>query len=237
MPAEPQGEDAMAEREEIAQLVRDLTEIKAAVGRNRAILREMVEGKNFELYILVTGVAIATISLLFVGAADRYGSVSAAPLVLRLGLCLLVAFASIGIVLWKWLVLRKAASRIDLKLMPWSVIGGFYRESFLPALLPMLLVTGGAIAYLLITRHAYFVIGTVAIAAGIMLNDVSSRLRTREYYFFGFWLFASGAASLFLNRIPGGVWCAISFGGACLAFVVATEILKWARGSRKRERE
>jgi len=227
----------MAEREEIAQLVRDLTEIKAAVGRNRAILREMVEGKNFELYILVMGVAIATISLLFTGAADRYGSVSAAPPALRLGLYLLVAAASVGIVLWKWLVLRKAASRIDLKLLPWSVIGGFYRESFLPALLPMLLVTAGAVAYLLLIGRSYFVIGTVAIASGIVLNDLSSRLRTREYYLFGFWLFASGAASLFLNRIPGGVWCAISFGGACFAFVVAAEISMWARGSRKRERE
>ncbi len=222
----------MAEREQIAQLVRDLTEIKAAVGRNRAILREMVEGKNFELYILVMGVAIAAISLLFTAVADHFGAVSAAPLALRLGLYLLVAVASVGIVLWKWLVLRKAASRIDLKLMPWSVIGGFYRESFLPALLPMLLVTGGAIAYLLLSGRSSLVIGTIAIAAGIILNDLSSRLRTREYYPFGFWLFVSGAASLFLNRIPAGVWCAVSFGGACFAFFVAAQAAK--RGERSR---
>jgi len=227
----------MAEREEIAQLVRDLTEIKAAVGRNHTILRELVEGKNFELYMFAVGTAVTVIALLFSGVIDRYGSVSAAPAEVRLGLYVLVAVASVGSVLWKWLVLRRTASRIDRKLVPWSVIGEFYRESLLPSVLPMLLVTAGAIVYLLLTGRSYFVIGTVAIAAGIVLNDLSSRLRTREYYLFGFWLFASGAASLFLTSISGGVWCAISFGGACFAFVAATEISKRASGSRRRERE
>lgn len=227
----------MAEREEIAQLIRDLSEIRAAVRRNQSILREMVEGARFELYIVMMGIAVSAVALLFTAVTRSYGAFAEAPPGVRALLFGLVALTTIGFSFWKWRVMRSSVGSNDGEVGPWKAVASFYRGPFLPYLVPLLVLTGGVITYLALSGNGSFIVGTTAIASGLLLNDLSSRIRAREYYLFGFWLMAGGAVSFFLRGIAGGVWCAIIYGGACLVFFLAAEIGKLVNRARQRGRE
>ena len=216
---------------EVARLIEDMEYIKEAVKRNRPLFREIFAARNFRAMSLLFGVGVIVLSLSFQLFIGRFGSFAAVPVGIKAGLFAAVAAAAAWGGLMKIIAILRPLNRIDPRLRFAAVFREFFITAIFHVYIPVLLIGLAISVYLGLTAKGYYIIGTIGLTMGVLLNMLGSSIRTSAYYVLGYWLIAAAALSFFFTGISGGVWCALIFGGAFIAFVLALDLQKRREGS------
>jgi hypothetical protein len=219
------------------QLARDLEYIKAAVERNRPLLREIFSAPNFRSLSLLLGFFVAGLSVAFQVTIGRFGSFAVSPAWARALLLSLVGAGFLGVTVMKAVAVRRSLKRVDARLG----YGAVFRELFLASLLhvfvPVLASGIAVVVFLALRGFGHLIVGAVGVLIGVLLNILGANLRTASYFAAGYWAMGTGAMSLFLGAIPGALWSALCFGGTCFAFALAAALQKGPEGSNGKSGE
>jgi hypothetical protein len=76
-------------------------------------------------------------------------------------------------------------------------------------------------AWLLATGRGFYIVGTIGLFSGILMNLLAAAFRQSEYLAFGYWLLLAATASFFVPGLSAALWFAIVFGVGCLVFSTA----------------
>jgi hypothetical protein len=211
--------------EKIAQLAEDLEQVRSAVNRNATVLREVMGPMHYRGLLLYSGIASIALCLAFHLVARAYGGFAPAPSWMRAVLVIATAAAVIGGGVAKMLTVDRAARSADRRLSVASFFRRYYGPMIVHLYPPLILMLLGVCAWLFATGRGFYVVGTLGLFSGILMNLLAAAFRQNEYLVFGYWALLAGAASFFVPGLSAALWFAIVFGLGCLAFSTAATLL------------
>lgn len=210
--------------ERLSRLADDLELVRSAVNRNSTVLREVMGPMHYRGLIAYSGAACLALCLAFHFVPRLYGGFAASPMWVRALLVGAAIAAVIGGGAAKLLSLRKAARSVDARLTVLAFMRRYYGPMVVHLYPPLILMLLGVAAWLLATGRGFYVVGTIGLFSGIMLNLLGAAFRQHEYLVFGYWLLATGGASFFVPGLSAALWFGIVFGLGCLVFVAAATV-------------
>ncbi len=210
--------------EQLARLAEDLEQVRSAVNRSATVMREVMGPSHYRGLLLYAGFATLALCLAFHFVPLAFGGFAATPEWLRATLVSAAVAAVIvgGIV--KTLTIRRAARSVDRRLTVLAFFTRYYGPMVAHLYPPLILILIGVCAWLLVTDRGFYVVGTIGLFSGILLNLLAAAFRQNEYLAFGYWLLVAGAASFFVPGLSPALWFAIVFGAGCLVFSAASAL-------------
>lgn len=222
----------MQDRKQIARLMRDLVEIKAAVKRNNPLLRELVTSRFYWWLVVLFGFVIAAFSLALQYLVVRYGGYGAIPSSLRVWFWIVAALAGVATYTFRVVGVIRTIRRIDPRLTIWSLFWDHNLGEFFHIMGPLILIAAGATVFLARIGQPFFIIGAWGLALGVTWNLVGFAVHLVELYVMGYWYIAAAALSFFIPGVSAGVWTAACVGGGSLAYVATTALVRKMRPVR-----
>jgi len=216
----------MQDRKQIARLMRDLDEIKAAVKRNNPLLRELVTSRFYWWLIVLFGFVIAAFALGLAWLVGRYGTYGAIPASVRTAFWIVAAGAGVATYTFRVVGVVRTIRRIDPRLTIWSLFWDHNLGEFFHIMGPVFLMAVGATVFLARLGQPFFIVGAWGLALGVTWNLVGFAVHLVELYVMGYWYIAAGALSFFIPGVSAGVWTAVCVGGGSLAYVAAAAVVR-----------
>ncbi|MGA2479995.1 MAG: hypothetical protein ABSG63_14685 [Spirochaetia bacterium] len=216
----------MQDKKRVAQLIRDLGEIKAAVKRNNPILREIVASRFFWLLVLFYGLAIILFCLVMQYLFRRYGGYTAVPSPVKLIFWITTAAVTVATYVIRVRGILRIIHAIDPRLTFLSMLGDHNIGEFMHVAGPLMAIAAGLTVYFAQTGQPFVIVGTWGLCIGLIENQLAFTVHLPEYYILGYWCLATGVLSFFFPGPGAPLWVAICFGGGCLAYAVSTAMAK-----------
>jgi len=214
----------MENRENIAQLAKDVEYIKAAVKRNHPVLREWANTAPTRLLMLYYGTGTVVVSLLFQYCIHQYRSFALIPSAVKLLLFAFLAVVTISATVLKYATMSRSARKMDRKLGMWPLAWQYFYHRVIHVVLPITAIAAGTIIYFATVGPNRLIIGVAALYTGLFMNLFASSVDMIEYYACGYWLLVTAALSMLIPAIPGAIWISICFGAGFYLFFVVTAL-------------
>lgn len=211
--------------DQLARLAEDLEQVRSAVNRSATVMREVMGPSHYRGLLLYAGFATLALCLVFHFVPLAYGGFAATPEWLRavlVGIAIAAVFCG-GIV--KMLSIGRAARSVDRRLTVLAFFRRYYGPMVTHLYPPLILILIGVCAWLFATGRGFYVVGTIGLFSGILMNLLAAAFRQNEYLAFGYWLLLAGAASFFVPGLSAALWFAIVFGVGCLVFSSAATVM------------
>lgn len=196
--------------EQIRKMKEDIAIIKSALAKTRPSLQLLFLPVHFRIQSLFLGISIIVI-------AGAYQAIPELYRYLMVGSIFLdgVFLAILKMVNWSRSLagmdarfnFRKAAMEI----MPFRII-----HAYLLFLLSMVFF----ILYFIVTEEYYFIIPSVSIGSGIMLNLIGGFTEIKHYIFTGLWMVVTGFIIIAVGTVPAAIAISVSMGFGCIIFAV-----------------
>jgi hypothetical protein len=215
----------MDREEQISRLAEDLEQVRSAVSRSSTVLREVMGPTHYRGLLLYAGSASIALCLAFHAVIHAYGGFGPAPAWLRAVLVIATVAAVLGGGVAKMLTVGKAARSVDRRLTVLAFFRRYYGPMVIHLYPPLVLTLLGVCAWLLATGRGFYVVGTIGLFSGILLNLLGAAFRQTEYLVFGYWLLLAAAASFFVPGLTAALWFAVVFGLGCLVFCAAATMM------------
>jgi len=216
----------MHDRKQIARLMRDLDEIKAAVKRNNSLLRELVTSRFYWWLVVLFGFVIAAFSLALQYLVTRHGGYGAIPPSVRTVFWIAAAIAGVATYVFRVTGVLRTVRRLDPRLTIWSLFWDHNLGEFFHVMGPLILIAAGVTVALARLGQPFFIVATWGLAFGVIWNLVGFAVHLVELYVMGYWYIAAAALSCFVPGVSASVWTAICVGGGSLAYVATTAVLR-----------
>jgi hypothetical protein len=211
--------------DQLTRLAEDLEQVRSAVSRSSTVLREVMGPTHYRGLLLYAGSASIVLCLAFHFVPLAYGGFAAAPAWLRAVLVVATVAAVLGGGVAKMLTMGRAARLVDRRLTVISFFRRYYGPMIVHLYPPLILMLLGVCAWLLATGRGFYIVGTIGLFSGILMNLLGAALRQHEYLVFGYWLLLAGAASFFVPGLSAALWFAVVFGLGCLVFSAAAAVM------------
>jgi len=211
----------MSDKEQLDELVRDLKTLKSSIKKNRAVIYEMMIGKQFGILSLVMGIALTGFALTAHFLTLSSGSWSAIPASVRIVMTAVIGLLVASGALFKFVGMSGRAKEIGgiSSLREFVVIyysSGTLLHNTIAACL--IIIAGSVLAAL--SGHPWLILPLVSAAIVFPINDIAAASGLKEYNVLGYWCLASGVSSfLYVERLPF-IALAVSGGGMFIAFAV-----------------
>jgi len=215
----------MDREDRIARLAEDLEQVRSAVNRSSTVLREVMGPTHYRGLLLYAGGASIVLCLAFHFVIQAHGGFAPAPAWLRAVLVIATVAALLGGGVAKMLTVGRAARAVDRRLTVLAFFRRYYGPMVVHLYPPLVLTLLGVCAWLLATGRGFYVVGTIGLFSGTLLNLLGAAFRQTEYLVFGYWLLLSGAASFFVPGLTAVLWFAVLFGLGCLVFSAAATVM------------
>ncbi|MCR4402185.1 MAG: hypothetical protein NUW12_05285 [Firmicutes bacterium] len=214
----------MQEGLEAERVIEDLKFIKTAIAKSGGIMRWLPISQVMRVVYLITGLAMTALCGGLYLLYRFYGSYAESPAWARAALIVLsaAAFAAGGGV--KISGLMAAARRIRSEYTLLRLLKEVYSERMVLILVPHVVAGAGVVVFLTIRGLVSYVVPTIAILFGLVMNALINVFDFRELVVSGDWLIATGLVVLFLgNRLDPLLGLVLTFGlGFVAAFVYGT---------------
>jgi len=225
----------MQDRKQIARLMRDLDEIKAAVKRNNPLLRELVTSRFYWWLVTLFGFVIAAFALALHCLVARYGGYAAIPSSVKTPFWIAAAVAGIATYVFRVAGVIRTVRRIDPRLTIWSLFWDHNLGEFFHIMGPLILIAAGATVFLARIGQPFFIVGVWGLALGVIWNLLGFAVHLIELYVMGYWYIAAAALSFFIPGVSASVWTAVCVGGGSLAYVATTALVRKMHAMRGSE--
>jgi hypothetical protein len=215
----------MDREDQLARLAEDLEQVRSAVNRSATVMREVMGPSHYRGLLLYAGFATLALCLAFHLVPLAYGGFAAAPAWLRTVLVVATVAAVLGGGVAKMLTVGRAARAVDRRLTVLAFFRRYYGPMVVHLYPPLVLTLLGVCAWLLATGRGFYVVGTIGLFSGVLMNLLGAAFRQGEYLVFGYWLLLAGAASFFVPGLTAALWFAVIFGLGCLVFSAAATVM------------
>jgi hypothetical protein len=207
------------DREQLEELVKDMTTLKASIKKNRAAVREMMIGRHFSILSFVLGLAVTGFSLTAHFLSASFGSFEAIPLSVRIVLFATIGAMGIAMIVGKMVMLASRAREIESIATLKRFLALYYSNGSLlhSTLSVSILIVAGSVAAAA-SGHPWLCVPLITCLLCFPTNDIAAVSGLGEYYVLSYWCLASGLSSLFfVERFPF-LALALTIGGASFVF-------------------
>ncbi|MBE0467285.1 MAG: hypothetical protein IBX71_08720, partial [Candidatus Desulforudis sp.] len=146
--------------------------------------------------LLAFGLLLAVFSTVFYFLLERYGSFGAMPVNLRIILFVLIVLSVLGIGYLKSRNLVRGARKISVDTTFYKLLKELVTPRILALVVPYLAVTILVIVFLS-GGYGLYIIPVLSVLYGLLVISLSSLFFTKEFYYLGIWLTATGLLTLF----------------------------------------
>lgn len=185
------------ESPELREVLADLKLIREAVSKSDSIMRFIDAGGALRSTLLAFGLLIAAFSTAFYFLLERHGSFEAIPLNLRIALFVLIGLSMAGIGYLKIINLTRGARNAGVDMAFLALSREIASPRLLALALPHLAVMVLVIVFLVIRGEGVYIVPALSVLYGLTTISLSSFFLTKELYFLGAWLTATGLLTLF----------------------------------------
>jgi hypothetical protein len=206
--------------QELENLHRDIEELKRSIRKANPFLRSIMEFRSYAILSIPFGIAILAyfIALHFISMGA--GSYPVLPEALRnyawIGLA---AILFLGLVAKLVIVNRKASEIAEgaTFITATKAIYGSWFQASIPLLVAMAVVS----IFVVSIDRSWYVVPVLAVGFGIFCCNFGVATERKELFAIGWYMIASGLASLFFIESAPFLWSAVVWAGAFLSYGVA----------------
>jgi hypothetical protein len=206
---------------ELEKLLVDIQELKRSVRKANPFLREIMAIRAYSKMSLPLGILLLAICLVAHFLVKANGSFEAIPIGWKM--LTLAVFALVLVIgsVTKWIIINRRAAQVKDGANYFTVIEAIYGSNLFGISVPFILCAAATSLYFARSGHPWLIVSFIAVFFGPFCNMISMLIDRREYMFTGWYLIATGLASLFFIEATPFIWLAIVWAGTFLVFGAA----------------
>ena len=209
--------------DQLEKLSEDILSIKSVINKNKPLLRQILLPVHFRLVSIILGISIILFAMLYYYFIKNYGGYSLIPRHIKgiIFIAIISDWIFIGVLKQSnWL---KSLLKINSKYTLNRALSELFSYRIIHIWLPMVVLIIYLSIYFWMNGLLYYIIPTISIGYGIMMNFIGAITEIRQYLISGYWFLITGIIILVISTIPATIAISLSLGCGMLLFALPME--------------
>ncbi len=213
---------ATINEDQLGKMLEDISTIKSVIKKNKSLIQQLFLPVHFRWLALVFGTSIIVFSLLFYGLIEHYGGYDHIPKSIKSLVFIIMLLDGVFLSFIKWSNWAKSLLKVDPRFSINLVFNEIFSFRIVHVYAPIVGVTIILSTFFYYKHLPYYIIPTVAIGQGLILNFFGSISGIRQFLGAGYWFIVTGVGIVLFDSIPDLIALAFSYGVGWLILFVAS---------------
>lgn len=217
--------------DDMDRVIEDLKFIKTAIAKSSSIMRWLPLSRVMRRVYLMAGLIMTVFCGVLYLVTVKYGSLIEAPLWIRVSSFGSAIVAFVSVAAYKALSILAGARKIRSDYTLSRLMRDVYTGQTMVVMVPFIIVAVGIVAFLVGRGLSQYIVPSIAILLGLLLNALVTVFSLKELLVGGDWFIVTGLLGLFLGeRLDPLLGLILTFGLGFIATYVAGTLMATGEG-------